>query len=259
MGADRRVDQWLELVATLLATPLDDFPERQLAVTFEARGVAFSRGSPAGGVAQRLWPADEQFHGRRADVETWSAREAATGHPVMRFYLSTYRPIPMQVCDVPDTFADRRVQEAWFARSSEWGVPSHVAVPLHFTPLGHSAFVIGRADPFTADELTLVGTLQRLLIGLARQTAALQGVARAPSAVEVASDVRLTVRELAVLGLVAQGLTAASVGRRLGIAEATVHKHLQRVYGKLDVRDRLAAVLRAQHLGLLARTTERPL
>jgi ATP/maltotriose-dependent transcriptional regulator MalT len=54
-----------------------------------------------------------------------------------------------------------------------------------------------------------------------------------------------------VLDLLADGLTAASIGRRLHIAERTVQKHLQRCYAKLGVPDRLAAVLRAQHLGLL--------
>ncbi|MHC8504121.1 LuxR C-terminal-related transcriptional regulator [Pseudonocardia artemisiae] len=42
------------------------------------------------------------------------------------------------------------------------------------------------------------------------------------------------------------------MGRRLAIAERTVHKHLQRTYAKLGVTDRLSAVLRAQRLGLLA-------
>ncbi|MHA6796634.1 LuxR C-terminal-related transcriptional regulator [Pseudonocardia bannensis] len=52
--------------------------------------------------------------------------------------------------------------------------------------------------------------------------------------------------------MLAQGLTALAIGRRLAIAERTVHKHLQRTYAKLGVTDRLSAVLRAQRLGLLA-------
>ncbi len=62
---------------------------------------------------------------------------------------------------------------------------------------------------------------------------------------QAAQDIRLTPRELAVLALLAEGLTAASIGRRLMITERTVHKHLQRSYTKLG------AVLRAQRIGLL--------
>ena len=46
-------------------------------------------------------------------------------------------------------------------------------------------------------------------------------------------------------------LTAAAAARRLSVAEGTVHKHLQNVYRKLGVRDRLGAVLRAQQIGML--------
>jgi DNA-binding NarL/FixJ family response regulator len=51
--------------------------------------------------------------------------------------------------------------------------------------------------------------------------------------------------------LLAQGLTAAAIARRLTITERTAQKHLQRCYAKLGVADRLAAVLRARHIGLV--------
>lgn len=63
----------------------------------------------------------------------------------------------------------------------------------------------------------------------------------------------LSARELEVLGLVAQGNTNADIGRRLHIAEATVKTHLLRVFNKLDVSDRTAAVTTAMSLGLLSR------
>jgi DNA-binding CsgD family transcriptional regulator len=40
------------------------------------------------------------------------------------------------------------------------------------------------------------------------------------------AEVQLTPRELAVLGQLADGRTAASIGRRLAMSERTVHKHL---------------------------------
>lgn len=68
---------------------------------------------------------------------------------------------------------------------------------------------------------------------------------RAPTAAE------LTPRELDVLRLVAQGLSNAEVGHRLFIGEATVKTHLIRVFAKLAVTDRTAAVTAAYRLGLI--------
>jgi DNA-binding CsgD family transcriptional regulator len=62
---------------------------------------------------------------------------------------------------------------------------------------------------------------------------------------------RLTDREQQVLVLVADGLTAAAIARRLYLSPRTVAKYQQRTYRKLGTSDRLATVLRAQHLGLL--------
>lgn len=61
----------------------------------------------------------------------------------------------------------------------------------------------------------------------------------------------LSAREIEVLRLVARGSTNADIGRALHISEATVKTHLLRVFGKLDVSDRTAAVTTAMRLGLL--------
>ncbi|GIE36429.1 DNA-binding response regulator [Actinoplanes italicus] len=61
----------------------------------------------------------------------------------------------------------------------------------------------------------------------------------------------LSARETEVLKLVAGGLTNAEIGKRLFISEATVKTHLLRVFNKLDVADRTAAVTTAMRHGLL--------
>lgn len=68
------------------------------------------------------------------------------------------------------------------------------------------------------------------------------------------APVNLTEREADVLGAVADGLSNAEIGRRLVIAEATVKTHLLRIFAKLDVSDRTAAVVLAMERGLLPRT-----
>ncbi|WP_173099795.1 response regulator [Actinomadura verrucosospora] len=61
----------------------------------------------------------------------------------------------------------------------------------------------------------------------------------------------LSAREAEVLALVARGLTNAEIGVRLFIGQATVKTHLLRVFGKLGVSDRTAAVMAAIEQGVL--------
>jgi len=61
----------------------------------------------------------------------------------------------------------------------------------------------------------------------------------------------LSERERDVLRLSADGLSAAGVGERLHIGEATVRTHLAHLYEKLDVSNRAAAVAKAIRHGLL--------
>ncbi|PXW35238.1 UNVERIFIED_CONTAM: LuxR family two component transcriptional regulator [Williamsia faeni] len=67
-----------------------------------------------------------------------------------------------------------------------------------------------------------------------------------------ASRPALTEREVGVLDCVARGLTNADIGVALHISEATVKTHLIRVFNKLDVSDRTAAVTTAMSLGYLS-------
>jgi DNA-binding CsgD family transcriptional regulator len=55
----------------------------------------------------------------------------------------------------------------------------------------------------------------------------------------------LTPRHWEILRLVAAGHTNSQISRRLGISEATVGKHLENIYGRLQVTSRAAAVTRA--------------
>lgn len=61
----------------------------------------------------------------------------------------------------------------------------------------------------------------------------------------------LSAREAQVLRLVAQGRTNAEIGKELYITEATVKTHLLRIFHKLDVDDRTAAVATAMASGLI--------
>lgn len=66
-----------------------------------------------------------------------------------------------------------------------------------------------------------------------------------------AANMQLSVRELAVLGLIAQGLSNQEVAERLFISLHTVKTHARRINGKLGVARRTQAVATAKALGLL--------
>lgn len=61
----------------------------------------------------------------------------------------------------------------------------------------------------------------------------------------------LSPRELEVLGLVAAGLSNGEIARKLVVTEGTVKKHLNNIFGKLQVKSRIQAATRARELRLL--------
>ncbi len=63
----------------------------------------------------------------------------------------------------------------------------------------------------------------------------------------------LTGREVEVLGLVAEGLSNHRIAQRLHLTEGTVKSHLARIYTKLGVDSRTAAVASAAELGYIRR------
>ncbi|GCD92456.1 DNA-binding response regulator [Embleya hyalina] len=62
----------------------------------------------------------------------------------------------------------------------------------------------------------------------------------------------LTPRELEVLRLLATGLTNAELATRLTLSPTTVKTHIGRILNKLDLRDRVQAVVLAYESGLIS-------
>ena len=64
-------------------------------------------------------------------------------------------------------------------------------------------------------------------------------------------SVQLTGREQDMLDCLVRGLSNKQIGAQLHLSQATVKSHLARLYGKLGVPSRTAALARARELGLV--------
>jgi DNA-binding NarL/FixJ family response regulator len=67
-----------------------------------------------------------------------------------------------------------------------------------------------------------------------------------------------TPREREVVGLLAAGMTTAQIGRTLFVSATTAKTHIERIYEKLGVRRRAAAVAELARLGMLDESVQAP-
>jgi DNA-binding NarL/FixJ family response regulator len=103
--------------------------------------------------------------------------------------------------------------------------------------LVHAVRTVARGDALLAPAIT-----QRLIERFVTRPAPREA---APSLDE------LSARELEVLRLLARGLSNAEIAAQLVVGEATVKTHVARVLRKLDLRDRVQAVVFAYETGLI--------
>jgi DNA-binding NarL/FixJ family response regulator len=148
----------------------------------------------------------------------------------------------------------------WLIRSLRERFPSHAILGCgaNSDPTTISRALFMGADGFVDKNIDPVEFLQSLR-GVADREMVLASpvpgsVAQIAQGIERRRDldVRLTEREREVLRVAAEGLTAREIASRLGVRERTVTTHLARIYGKLGVGSRLAAIRMAAQSGLVS-------
>jgi DNA-binding NarL/FixJ family response regulator len=114
---------------------------------------------------------------------------------------------------------------------------------------GASGFLLKRTRP--DDLIAAIRTIAAgdSLLSPSVTSRVIERMARQPAR-DDARLAELTPRELEVLELLAQGLSNAEVAAALVIEESTVKTHVKRVLDKLDLRDRVQAVIFAYESGL---------
>ena len=120
---------------------------------------------------------------------------------------------------------------------------------------GASAFLLKAAPPedlirairvvASGDALLAPSVTRRLIEEFARRP---EPAARSADRLE-----GLTERELEVLKQIARGQTNAEIAARLHVAETTVKTHVAHLLDKLDLRDRVQAVILAYEAGIVER------
>lgn len=123
-----------------------------------------------------------------------------------------------------------------------------------FTALRHGAsgFILKNAPP--EQLLEAVRTIARgdALLAPSVTRRIVEELARRPAAPAASGLLdRLTERELEVLRELAGGLTNAEIAEKLFVGEATVKTHVSNVLSKLELRDRVQAVVFAYENGIV--------
>ncbi|MEU6083873.1 response regulator transcription factor [Streptomyces sp. NPDC047108] len=106
-----------------------------------------------------------------------------------------------------------------------------------FAELLHAVRVVADGNALLAPEVT-----ERLIADFVRR--------RTPRP-RAASPGDLTAREVEVLTLIGQGLSNGEIAEQLMISENTLKTHINRLFGKMELRDRAQAVILAYELRLV--------
>ncbi|MFI7111408.1 LuxR C-terminal-related transcriptional regulator [Nonomuraea sp. NPDC050227] len=167
-------------------------------------------------------------------------------HPLLRHYARTGDRTPLAMDDVAD--GDWWKSEAYHAGRAAIGIDRQLALPLDARPGQIRGVIMSRDGTGYSDRDLEYAALARSLLDTVE--AHEKAVLRLPALADPAEH-GITLREMAVLMLLSEGLTAYAVGRRLTIKEATVNKHKENLYRKLGVHDRVTALRRARALDLL--------
>ncbi len=115
---------------------------------------------------------------------------------------------------------------------------------------GASGFLLKDADGDQLVEAVRVIASGDALIAPSVTRRLISEFADRPELVEIKGIDELTEREVEVLGLVAKGLANSEIGETLFVSESTVKTHVSHILAKLQLRDRVQAVVAAYESGL---------
>ncbi|MEX2981615.1 LuxR C-terminal-related transcriptional regulator [Streptomyces sp. C36] len=205
-------------------------------------------------------------------------------HPLIPYLVAGERvPVTMnQLCGDSRWHNSRWRSEA----HRDYGTTDQLALPMPAENGALRAISLGRDGAFTEHDLAFAARIQPLLATADRHVRELHrlreavaatapldgpgvdlgidpgvdpgvdlgvdlGAGAAAGRLAVPQSHGLTPRELTVLGLLSEGITAHGIGRRLTISPHTVNRHLEKIYRKLGTNNRVSTVLLAKQAGIV--------
>ncbi|HEU5486664.1 MAG TPA: helix-turn-helix transcriptional regulator [Microlunatus sp.] len=251
-----RVVDWLDDVLAWLREPLTEMPiERVLArltLAFDVQCASWCRQYGTDLTEVVLRPADALLS-ESATLAEWQAGLHRDCHALTCWYVATPSSEPQTAGRVSSGVvrANRRaIIDRPLARLE---MEQQMTIYYRRSGLRGAFFVVSRGrHDFDDQDLLLARYVQRSLVTLDRQTQVLRGREAASEVTGTRTDLDLTGRQLAVLQLLCDGLSTRQTARHLACSPRTVEKHLQHVYRKLEVRDRVNAMRLARLAGLVA-------
>jgi DNA-binding CsgD family transcriptional regulator len=174
-------------------------------------------------------------------------QELAEIHPAVAYLAAHPVMEPFALTDVV-TMSEWLSSPFMAANRSAWGRHLQLAIPTSRSDSGTWHWSSSRDRDYSPGDLEVAVAVQPVLQVVTNHILSSQSCRTADGGVTIG----LTERELLVLRLLADGMTAAALARRLGISRRTVEKHVERIYRKMGVRDRLVAVRTAQELNIIA-------
>ncbi len=163
--------------------------------------------------------------------------------PVRRTCITARRPFAWSEIDRSPDFSAKHLKI--FAEARSAGLYDGVAIPLH-GPYGEVMGVGLASSTGGTDPLRHLNKINVLATQFHTAYTGLVAPPLAPVAV------RLTEREREVLKWCLAGKSNSIIGEVLSVSEKTIEFHLTNIFTKLDVSTRVAAVVKALHLGLIA-------
>lgn len=174
-------------------------------------------------------------------LEMYDREEFRASDPIPRRVMQSGSM--MSWADAMEAGPNSPENEAYFAAMREFGLIHGIGVPL-YGPRGRAAYA-----SFDFDRPA--GELSHDQLGTVRSVAQ-AGHQRICVLIDESSDIpTLSQREIEVLTWVARGKSVSAIATILGLSPETVKTYSKRIYAKLDVTDRVAAVVKALRLGLV--------
>lgn len=182
------------------------------------------------------------------DAVTYTAPK----HPMvlaMRAHPGSVTPLRMSDLVPISEWRDHEVYRELFRLM---GITYQLTLPL--VPGRLNAWVFNRSfSDFSDDTVTLAGSLQPLLAAI--ELFDHRGFGPIP---EFVDRRRLTAREAEILNLIASGMSTMQIAYMTRVSPRTVNKHIEHLYDKLGVHDRVSAAMLVSAGGLASNALSGP-